>query len=249
MAGTILITGASSGFGQATARKFAGAGWRVVGTGRRAERLEALRAELGDAFFPSVFDVSDEAAMDSALAALPAEFGNIDVLVNNAGLALGTGTFQASSLADFKTVIDTNVTALVAITHKLLPKLIERDGVIVNLSSIAANWPYPGGNVYCGTKAFVQQFSFALRSDLFGTKVRVSSIEPGLCESEFTLVRNGGDQAAYDAIYGGANAIQPGDIADTIFWIATLPPHLNVNAIELMPVSQSWNAHRVHRER
>lgn len=248
MGGTVLITGTTSGFGQAAARKFAREGWRVVGTGRRAERLRELAGELGDAFWPAAFDVTDEAAIDAALAHLPERFRDIDVLVNNAGLSLGSGSFQAGSLADFKTTIDTNVTALVTVTHKLLPRLIERGGVIVNLSSIAASWPYPGGNVYCGTKAFVQQFSLALRSDLFGTKVRVSSIEPGLCESEFSLVRFGGDQEKYDALYKGANAIQPGDIADTIFWIATLPPHVNVNSIELMPVSQSWAPHRVHRE-
>lgn len=248
MSGIVLITGTTSGFGQATARKFASHGWKVIGTGRRAERLAAMREELGETFWPAVFDITDEAAMDAALAALPDEFRDIDVLVNNAGLSLGTGTFQASSLKDYKTVIDTNVTGLVAITHKLLPKLIERNGIVINLSSIAASWPYPGGNVYCGTKAFVQQFSRALRSDLFGTKVRVSSIEPGLCESEFTLVRTGGDQAAYDALYKGANAIQPEDIAETAYWIATLPPHLNINSIEMMPVSQSWNAQRVYRE-
>jgi serine 3-dehydrogenase (NADP+) len=243
---TILITGATSGFGQATARKFLANGWQVIGTGRRADRLAEM-ADGNDAFLPLAFDIQDEAAMDAALASLPARFAGIDVLVNNAGLSLGTGAFHESSLADYRTVVDTNVTALLAVTHKLLPRLIERRGVIVNLSSIAANWPYPGGNVYCGTKAFVQQFSRALRSDLHGRHVRVTSIEPGLCESEFTLVRNGGDQAAYDALYGGANAIQPQDIADTIWWVATLPPHVNINTMEIMPVSQSWNAHRVDR--
>ncbi|MBO0902543.1 SDR family oxidoreductase [Jiella sonneratiae] len=248
MTGTLLVTGATSGFGQATARRFAAAGWRVIGTGRRAERLEALQAELGACFWPAVFDMTDEAAMDAALQALPTEFSAIDLLVNNAGLALGTGPAQECDLAEWKTMIATNVTALTAMTHRLLPGLIERRGGIVNLSSIAANWPYPGGNVYGGTKAFVQQFTRGLRADLHGTGVRVTSIEPGLCESEFTLVRTGGDKAAYDTLYGGAHALQPEDIAETIFWVASLPPHVNVNQLELMPVSQSWGPFRVHRD-
>jgi serine 3-dehydrogenase len=248
MSGTILITGATSGFGEAAARRFARAGWRVVGTGRRAERLSHLKDELGDLFHPCGFDITDDAAIDAALAALPDAFGTIDVLVNNAGLALGTGPAQNIDLDDWKTMIATNVTGLVTITHRLLPRLIERRGVIVNLASVASNWPYPGGNVYGGTKAFVRQFSLGLRSDLHGTGVRVSSIEPGLCESEFTLVRTGGDQEAYDRLYKGANALTPKDIADTIFWIATQPPHVNINTLELMPVSQSWGGFQVHRE-
>jgi len=245
---TILITGATAGFGQATARRFASAGWQVIGTGRRAERLDALKAELGDPFHAAVCDVTDDASMTEALDALPEAFAGIDLLVNNAGLALGTAPAQSSKLDDWQTMIATNVTGLVSLTHKLLPKLIERRGAIVNLSSIAANWPYPGGNVYGGTKAFVQQFSRGLRSDLHGTGVRVTSIEPGLCESEFTLVRTGGDQASYDKLYGGAHALQPEDIAETIFWVETLPPHMNINQLELMPVSQSWAPFQVHRE-
>nr|WP_304363766.1 SDR family oxidoreductase [Jiella sp. LLJ827] len=243
-----MITGATAGFGQAMARRFASAGWQVIGTGRRAERLEALKAEVGDSFHPAVCDVTDDASMTEALDALPEAFAGIDLLVNNAGLALGTAPAQSSKLDDWQTMIATNVTGLVSLTHKLLPKLIERRGAIVNLSSIAANWPYPGGNVYGGTKAFVQQFSRGLRSDLHGTGVRVTSIEPGLCESEFTLVRTGGDQASYDKLYGGAHALQPEDIAETIFWVATLPPHMNINQLELMPVSQSWAPFQVHRD-
>ncbi|MCW4116891.1 SDR family NAD(P)-dependent oxidoreductase [Aurantimonas sp. MSK8Z-1] len=247
MTSTLFITGATAGFGQATARRFAAAGWRVVGTGRRADRLEALQAELGECFHPLAFDVTDEPAMDAALATLPAAFSGIDLLVNNAGLALGTKPAQESLLSDWKTTIATNVTGLVAITHRLLPRLIERRGAIVDLASIAANWPYPGGNVYGGSKAFVQQFTRGLRADLHGTGVRVTSIEPGLCESEFTLVRTGGDQEAYDRLYKGADALQPEDIAETIFWVATLPKHVNVNQVELMPVSQSWAPLRVHK--
>lgn len=248
MSGTILITGVTAGFGEATARRFVEAGWRVVGTGRRAERLAALKSELGEAFHGAAFDITDEAAMKAAIAELPAPFSAIDVLVNNAGLALGTKPAQDAKLDDWKTMIATNVTGLVTLTHHLLPGLIARKGAVINLASVAANYPYPGGNVYGGTKAFLRQFSLGLRSDLHGKGVRVTAIEPGLCESEFTLVRTGGDQAAYDALYKGANALQPKDIAETIFWIATLPPHVNVNTLELMPVSQSFAGFQVHRE-
>lgn len=245
--GTILITGATSGFGQATARLFARNGWNVIGTGRRQERLDELGAELGSSFLGLVFDITDETAMKRELARLEAPFSNIDVLVNNAGLALGTASAPGTKLSDWKTMIDTNVTGLVTITDALLPVLIERKGVIVNISSIAASWPYPGGNVYGGTKAFLRQFSLGLRSDLHGKGVRVTSIEPGLCESEFTLVRTGGDKAAYDALYGGAHAIQPEDIANTVYWVATQPKHININALEVMPVSQSWAGWQIAR--
>ncbi|GAB2188056.1 SDR family NAD(P)-dependent oxidoreductase [Roseibium sp. LAB1] len=248
MSGTILITGTTSGFGQAMARLFVQNGWKVIGTGRRADRLEKLKMDLGDAFHPLAFDVMDEAATTAALAGLPVAFQEIDILVNNAGLALGTASAPATRLSDWKTMIDTNITGLVTITDQLLPKLIERKGVVVNISSIAANWPYPGGNVYAATKAFLRQFSLGLRSDLHGKGVRVTSIEPGLCESEFTLVRTGGNQESYDALYGGANAIQPEDIANTVYWIATQPPHLNINSLELMPVSQSWAGWQIARE-
>jgi serine 3-dehydrogenase len=246
---TALVTGATSGIGEACARAFIAAGWRVIGTGRRAERLGALKAELGaDTFHAAVFDVRDEAARDAALAALPAEFAGIDCLVNNAGLALGTEPAQSASLESWKTMIDTNVTALVSLTHKLLPALVERKGAIVNLSSVAATYPYTGGNVYGGTKAFVHQFSLGLRSDLAGTGVRVTSIEPGMVETEFTLVRTGGNQQASDNLYGGANPMTAEDIAGTVLWVATLPAHLNINTLELMPVSQSFAGFQVARE-
>ncbi|MBO6860403.1 MULTISPECIES: SDR family NAD(P)-dependent oxidoreductase [Stappiaceae] len=248
MSGTILITGTTSGFGQAMARLFVQNGWKVIGTGRRADRLEKLKTDLGEAFHALVFDIMDEAATTAALAGLPEDFQEIDILVNNAGLALGTASAPATKLSDWKTMIDTNITGLVTITDQLLPKLIERKGMVVNISSIAANWPYPGGNVYAGTKAFLRQFSLGLRSDLHGKGVRVTSIEPGLCESEFTLVRTGGNQESYDALYGGANAIQPEDIASTVYWVATQPPHLNINSLELMPVSQSWAGWQIARE-
>lgn len=248
MNGTILITGATAGFGQATARRFVKDGWKVIGTGRRAERLTALGEELGSAFHGVVFDITDEQAMVSALEGLPSDFADIDVLVNNAGLALGTAPAPQVPLKDWQTMVNTNITGLLNITHFLLPKLIERKGMIINLSSVAAHWPYSGGNVYAGTKAFLRQFSLGLRSDMHGKSVRVTSIEPGMCESEFTLVRTGGNQEAYDAVYKGVNAIQPDDIANTIHWVATQPRHININSIEVMPVNQSFAGFQVHRE-
>jgi len=247
---TALITGGTSGIGEAAVRAFAGAGWRVVATGRRRERLDALVAELGtDTVQPCAFDVRDEAARDAALAALPEDFRGFDLLVNNAGLALGTAPAQEADLDQWKTMIDTNVVALVSLTRKLLPGLIARKGAIINISSVAGNYPYPGGNVYGGTKAFVRQFSLNLRSDLAGTGVRVTSIEPGMVETEFTVVRTGGNQDASDKLYGGANPMTGEDIATTLLWVAELPSHLNINALELMPVSQSFGGFQVSREK
>lgn len=246
---TALVTGATSGIGEACARAFVAAGWRVIATGRREERLAALTAELGaDKVHPAVFDVRDEAARDAALETLPEAFAGIDLLVNNAGLALGTAPAQKADLAQWKTMVDTNVTALISLTHKLLPALIERKGAIVNLSSVAATYPYTGGNVYGGTKAFVHQFSLGLRSDLAGTGVRVTSIEPGMVETEFTLVRTGGNKDAHESLYGGATPMTGEDIAATVLWVATLPPHLNINTLELMPVSQSFAGFQVARD-
>ena len=248
MTRTAFITGATSGFGRAAAARFVRAGWQVVATGRRADRLDALRAELGDALHAACFDVRDEAAMRAALDALPPSFAGIDLLVNNAGLAQGTRPAQDALLSDWTTMIDTNVTALVTLTHALLPGLIARKGAIINVSSTAARYPYAGGNAYGGTKAFVSQFSLGLRSDLHGTGVRVTALEPGMAETEFTVVRTHGDHAASDALYAGAHPMTADDIADTIFWVANLPPHLNVNRLELMPTSQSFAGFQVARE-
>jgi len=246
---TALITGTTSGFGAATARRFVAAGWRVVATGRRADRLQALVDELGaDRVHATVFDIRDANAMNSAMDALPEAFRGVDLLVNNAGLAQGTQPAQNARLDDWQRMIDTNITALVTLTRRMLPTLIERRGAIINISSTAANYPYTGGNVYGGTKAFVSQFSLGLRSDLHGTGVRVTTLEPGMAETEFTLVRTHGDQTASDALYKGANPMTAQDIAETIFWIATLPPHLNVNRLEMMPVSQSFAGFQVARE-
>jgi len=249
MTRTALITGATSGFGAAAVHRFAQAGWRVIATGRRAERLQPLVDAYGaERVHAAVFDVRDNAATEAALAALPAGFADIDLLVNNAGLAQGTAPAQSASLEDWRTMIDTNVTALVTLTHRLLPQLVARKGAIINISSVAGVYPYPGGNAYGGTKAFVSQFSLGLRSDLHGTGVRVTTIEPGMAETEFTLVRTHGNQAASDTLYTGANPMTAEDIAEQIFWVANLPAHLNINRLELMPVSQSFAGFQVARD-
>jgi len=249
MTRTVLITGATSGFGAAAVERFAGAGWRVIATGRRAERLRPFVDRFGaDKVHAAAFDVRDETAMEAALSALPEDFRGIDVLINNAGLALGTAPAQSATLQDWRTMIDTNITALVTLTHRLLPTLVERKGAIINMSSVAASYPYPGGNTYGGSKAFVKQFSLGLRSDLHGTGVRVTSIEPGMAETEFTLVRTHGDQAASDKMYGGATPMTAEDIAEQLYYIATLPPHLNINRLEIMPVTQSFAGFQVDRK-
>jgi len=245
---TAFITGATAGFGAAAARRFAAAGWRVVGTGRRRERLDGLAGELGDGFLPVELDMRDNDALEAMVDSLPENFRGIDLLVNNAGLAPPLEPLQDSSLDPALVAIETNVVGLVVLTRKLLPGLIERKGAIINLSSVAATYPYRGGAVYGGTKAFVRQFSLDLRSDLHGTGVRVTSIEPGMAETEFTLVRTGGDREASDTLYRGANPMTAEDIAETLYWVATLPPHLNINALELMPVSQSFAGFQVARE-
>ena len=245
---TLCVTGATSGFGKAIAEKFLSEGWQVIATGRRAERLAALKSRWGDAIHVATLDMRDEAAIAACVAELPAQFKRIDVLVNNAGLALGTQPAQRADLAQWKQMIETNVTGLVTLTHTLLPSLIESKALIVNISSIAATYPYTGGNVYGGTKAFVSQFSLGLRSDLHGTGVRVSSIEPGMAETEFTLVRNGGDQTASDTLYKDASPIVGEDIADQVWWLSQLPPHLNINRLEVMPVRQSFAGFQISRD-
>jgi len=243
MTKTVFISGATAGIGQAAARRFAGAGWTVIGTGRRRERLEALQAELGDAFRPLAFDMRDIASVEAAAT----EVGEVDLLLNNAGLPPPLATLQEGELAPLVQVVETNITGLIALTRKLLPGLIARKGGIVNLSSVAATYPYRGGAVYGGSKAFVRQFSLDLRCDVQGTGVRVTSIEPGMVETEFTLVRNGWDQAASDALYANMDPMTAEDIAETIYWVATLPPHVNINTLELMPVSQSFAGFHVTR--
>jgi serine 3-dehydrogenase len=247
MTKTILITGATAGFGEAAARKFVHGGWKVVGTGRRGDRLRKLQEELGDAFLPLEIDMRDRAAVEG-LAKLSPPWGEIDLLLNNAGLAPPTDPLPETEWDRVEEVIDTNVTGLVALTRALLPKLVERKGQIINLSSVAATYPYKGGAVYAGTKAFVRQFSLDLRCDLAGTGVRVTSIEPGMAETEFTIVRTGGDRAASEKLYAGMDPMTAEDLADLFWWLATLPPHLNINIVELMPVSQSFAGFTVTRE-
>ncbi|MBD1551772.1 SDR family oxidoreductase [Pseudomonas typographi] len=253
MASTVFITGATSGFGEACARRFAAAGWSLVLTGRREERLQALASELAQQVevLPLVLDVRDRAAMERAIDGLPAGFEKLTGLINNAGLALGTDPAPKCDLDDWETMVDTNVKGLIYATRLLLPRLIAhgRGASIVNLGSVAGNYPYPGSHVYGASKAFVGQFSLNLRCDLQGTGVRVTNLEPGLCESEFSLVRFGGDQSKYDATYAGAEPVQPQDIADTIFWIMNQPAHININRLEVMPVSQSWAGFAIERNR
>ena len=244
---TILITGATAGFGEAAARKFVAGGWRAIGTGRRGERLKQLQDELGDAFLPLEIDMRDLAGVES-LARLAPPWSEIDLLLNNAGLAPPTDPLPQTEWERIDTVIKTNITGLVALTRALLPMLVERKGQIINLSSVAATYPYKGGAVYGGTKAFVRQFSLDLRSDLAGTGVRVTSVEPGMAETEFTIVSTGGDKQASDKLYAGMDPMTADDLADLFWWLANLPPHLNVNTIELMPVSQSFAGFTVSRD-
>ena len=244
---TILVTGATAGFGEAAVRRFVAGGWRAIGTGRRADRLRTLGGELGDNFLPLEIDMRDRHALET-LAALAPPWGDIDLLLNNAGLAPPTDPLPDTDWERIDQVIETNITGLVALTRALLPRMIERKGQIINVSSVAATYPYKGGAVYGGTKAFVRQFSLDLRCDLHGTGVRVTSVEPGMAETEFTVVRTGGDRDASDKLYAGANPMTPEDFGELFWWLANLPPHLNINTIELMPVSQSWAGFAVHRE-
>ena len=247
MTKTILITGATAGIGAAAARRFAAGGWRVIATGRRDDRLRALADELGDACLPLQFDIREPGA-SAQFAELSSPWGEIDLLLNNAGLAPPMSPLQDSDLEAQTNVIETNITGLVALTRAVLPKLIERRGAVINMSSVAASYPYRGGAVYGASKAFVRQFSLVLRCDLAGTGVRVTSIEPGMAETEFTLVRTGGDQAASDHLYANMDPMTADDLAETIWWIATLPRRLNINTIELMPTSQSFAGFTVTRQ-
>jgi NADP-dependent 3-hydroxy acid dehydrogenase YdfG len=248
---SVFITGATSGFGEACARRFALAGWSLVLTGRREERLLHLAEELSahSPVLPLVLDVRDRDAMQSAIGQLPDTFATLRGLINNAGLALGTEAAQNCLLDDWDTMVDTNIKGLLYSTRLLLPRLIAHSSgaSIVNLGSIAGNWPYPGSHVYGATKAFVRQFSLNLRCDLQGTGVRVTNLEPGLCESEFSLVRFAGDTQKYDSVYANAQPLQPTDIAETIFWLMNQPAHININSLEVMPVTQAWNNFAIQR--
>ncbi|WP_353232346.1 SDR family NAD(P)-dependent oxidoreductase [Pseudomonas helleri] len=246
---TILISGASAGFGEHTARRLVELGHKVIAVARRADRLEELRGELGGNLYALPVDLADKSAISSSLAALPAEFSEVDILINNAGLALGVAKAQEAKLADWDAMIDVNIRGLVYLTHAVLPGMVARDrGHVINLGSVAADNPYPGGNVYGSTKAFVRQFSRNLRADLHGSQVRVTTIQPGLSAgTEFTTVRLYGDADKAAERYQGVAALQPSDIAESIVWAISRPPHVNINEIEIMPVSQSWAALPIHR--
>jgi 3-hydroxy acid dehydrogenase/malonic semialdehyde reductase len=245
----VFITGASSGFGAEMARTFVGHGHQVVISGRRKDRLDALAAELGDLALPLVMDVTDKASINDALSLLPQSWRQIDVLINNAGLALGTQPAHEAPLADWETMIATNCTGLVTMTRAVLPAMVERgSGLIINLGSVAGAYPYPGGNVYGATKAFVDQFTLNLRADLVGTGVRATNIAPGLCGgTEFSNVRYKGDDAAASKVYQGTVPLTAHDIAETAFWIASLPPHININIIEMMPTCQGFGPMTIKR--
>jgi 3-hydroxy acid dehydrogenase/malonic semialdehyde reductase len=247
---TILITGATSGFGEAIARLFAKNDWQLILTGRRQQRLDSLQQELGgpDKVHTCCFDISDRKAVEHAVDSLPRQFSDIDVLVNNAGLALGLEPADKTDLDDWDKMVDTNIKGLMYCTHKLLPKMRERkQGYILNIGSIAGNWPYPGGNVYCASKAFVKQFSLALRTDLLGSAIRVTNIEPGNAETEFSNVRFKADEQRADKVYQGTVALTAQDIADTIWWLVNTPKHVNVTTMEIMPTEQANGPLAVYR--
>ncbi|KEY84911.1 SDR family NAD(P)-dependent oxidoreductase [Pseudomonas sp. P1B16] len=247
---TAFVTGASSGFGRAICRTLVAKGYRVIGGARRMDKLQALEGELGVNFIPLALDVTDPVSLEAAVEQIRDASLQIDLLVNNAGLALGVDRAQASSAENWQRMIDTNVTGLAMVTHKILPQMVAADsGMIINIGSIAGTYPYPGGNVYGASKAFVRQFSLNLRADLAGTCVRVSNIEPGLCSgTDFSLVRLKGDVEAVQALYRDVEAILPEDIAATVAWIADQPAHVNINTIEIMPVAQSSAALNVVRD-
>jgi len=249
---SVLITGATSGFGKAAAQRFAKAGWSLILTGRRVERLKALEEELSKQVpvLTLALDVRDSDAVTDAISNLPEAFLPLTCLINNAGLALAPQPAQKVALEDWHTMIDTNITGLVNVTHAALPLLLKtgKGASILNLGSVAGQWPYPGGHVYGASKAFVQQFSYNLRCDLLGTGVRVTDLAPGMAETEFTLVRTKGDQAASDALYRGTTPLQAEDIAEQLYYLATLPAHININRLEIMTVRQAWSAFAIDRD-
>ena len=246
---TVLVTGATSGFGAAIARRFLAEGHRVIACGRRGERLAALAQETEATRLHTLnLDVRDREAVFAAVAALPAEWSVVDVLVNNAGLALGLEPAHRALLEDWEQMVDTNIKGLMYVTRALTPGMVERRrGHVINIGSIAGEWPYPGGNAYGATKAFVRQFSLNLRADFVGTGVRVSNVEPGLAETEFSLVRFHGDAEKARAVYQDLQPLTPDDIADTVYWVATRPAHVNVNTIALMPECQAFSPLAIKR--
>ncbi|KQY11736.1 MULTISPECIES: SDR family NAD(P)-dependent oxidoreductase [Massilia] len=244
----VFITGASAGFGAAMARTFVKNGHQVVLAARRKDRLDALAKELGESALPIAMDVTDKNSIEEALSMLPQSWRQIDVLINNAGLALNTKPAYEVPLEDWETMIATNIKGLVTMTHALLPAMVERgNGLVINIGSVAGRTPYPGGNVYGATKAFVEQFTLNLRADLAGTGVRATNIAPGLCGgTEFSNVRLR-DDAAAAKVYEGTQPLTAEDIAETAYWIASLPPHVNINQIEMMPTCQGYGPLNIKR--
>jgi 3-hydroxy acid dehydrogenase/malonic semialdehyde reductase len=251
MTKTILITGATSGFGKASAELFSENGWQLILTGRRKDRLEELQEKFGTSMVHiAAFDVRDRQQAEAMVAGLPEQFQDIDILLNNAGLALGLEGAHATDLDQWDTMVDTNIKGLLYMTRLILPAMVERSrGHVINIGSIAGSWPYPGGNAYGATKAFVQQFSRNMRADLHGTGVRVTNIEPGLAESEFSIVRFSGDADKAGKVYEGTKPLTPVDIAETIYWTASRPAHVNINSVEVMPVCQSWGNLAISRDK
>ena len=247
---TILITGATAGFGLACGDRFAREGWKLIIAGRRSERLKNFQAEHPEVPIHAVtLDIRDRRQVEQCIAELPAPFRDIDVLVNNAGLALGLSGAQEADLDDWERMVDTNIKGLMVMTRTVLPGMIRRNqGHIINLGSVVGNYPYPGANVYGGTKAFVKQFSRNLLADLVKTRIRVTNIEPGLAESEFSIIRFHGDKEKADQVYKGADPLTPDDIAEIIHWVTSVPPHVNINCVEVMPVCQSCAPFIIHRE-
>ena len=247
---TVLITGASAGFGEACARKFAGPENRLILAARRLEKLEALQKELTDTETHIMqLDVRDRESVAETLTGLPESFQNIDILINNAGLALGLGPAYEADLDMWETMVDTNIKGLMYCTRQILPGMVKRrQGHIVNIGSVAGSTPYPGGNVYGATKAFVKQFSNNLRSDLNGTPIRVTNIEPGLAETEFSTVRFKGDTERAAEVYKGTRPLTADDIAEIVFWVTSLPSHININRLEVMPVCQAWAPFSIFRQ-
>jgi 3-hydroxy acid dehydrogenase/malonic semialdehyde reductase len=247
---TVFVTGASAGFGDAITRRFVAEGARVIAVARSEDKLEKLAEELGDAVLTVKLDVSDPEAVKAAIENLPEAWREVDVLVNNAGLAKGLQPAHQADLADWDEMIATNVRGLTHVTRALLPGMVERGrGHVLNIGSIAGTYPYPGGNVYGATKAFVHQFSLNLRSDLHGTGVRVTNIEPGMVGgTDFSKVRFDGDQGKADKVYQGTTPLTADDVAESVYWAASQPKHVNINVIELMPVVQSFSALQIYRE-
>ena len=245
-----MITGATSGFGEACARLFSSNGWKLILTGRRQQRLDSLQQTLGgaDKVHCCCFDITDRQAVEDAFQSLPPEFTKIDVLVNNAGLALGLEAADGASLDDWERMVDTNIKGVMYCTRTVLPMMKQqRQGYIINIGSIAGNWPYPGGNVYCASKAFVRQFSLALRADLLGSGIRVTNIEPGNAETEFSMVRFKDDEQRADKVYQDTVALSADDIANTIWWLANTPEHVNVTTMEIMPTEQATGPLAIYR--